>query len=82
MKILVDECLPSELCGTLTEKGHQCQTVRQAGFGSKKNGELLTIAEGRWEVLLWPKTVNSFISLVLSLLSSARRLHLAPEFRF
>lgn len=52
MKILVDECLPSELCGTLTEMGHQCQTVRQAGFGSKKNGELLTIAEGRWEVLL------------------------------
>lgn len=52
MKILMDECLPSELSGTLTEMGHECQTVRQAGFGSKKNGELLTIAEGRWEVLL------------------------------
>jgi hypothetical protein len=32
--------------------GHECQTVRQAGFGSKKNGELLTIADGRWDVLL------------------------------
>jgi predicted nuclease of predicted toxin-antitoxin system len=52
MKILIDECLPSELKGTLTEMGHECQTVRQAGFGSKKNGELLTIAEGRWDVLL------------------------------
>jgi predicted nuclease of predicted toxin-antitoxin system len=52
MKILIDECLPSELKGTLTEMGHECQTVRQAGFGSKKNGELLTIADGRWDVLL------------------------------
>jgi predicted nuclease of predicted toxin-antitoxin system len=33
MKILVDECLPSELCGVLTEMGHECLTVRQAGFG-------------------------------------------------
>lgn len=26
--------------------------VRRAGFGSKKNGELLRIAEGKWDVLL------------------------------
>jgi len=32
--------------------GHECDTVRRAGFGSKKNGELLVIAEGRWDVLL------------------------------
>ena len=32
--------------------GHETQTVRQAGFVSKKNGELLTLAEGRWDVLL------------------------------
>lgn len=52
MKILIDECLPSELKEALTEMGHESQTDRQAGFGSKKNGELLTIAEGRWEVPL------------------------------
>jgi len=52
MKILIDECLPAELRGTLTKMGHQCETVRRAGYGSKKNGELLTLAEGRWEVLL------------------------------
>jgi predicted nuclease of predicted toxin-antitoxin system len=46
MKILVDECLPIELKGTLAAMGHECQTVQQAGFGSKKNGELLTVAEG------------------------------------
>jgi hypothetical protein len=47
MKILIDECLPDELKGTLTGMGHECQTVRTAGYGSKKNGELLTLAEGR-----------------------------------
>jgi len=45
MKILIDECLPAGLKGTLTAVGHECQTVRKAGFGSKRNGELLTLAE-------------------------------------
>jgi hypothetical protein len=32
--------------------GHENETVRRAGYGSKKNGELLALAEGRWDVLL------------------------------
>jgi predicted nuclease of predicted toxin-antitoxin system len=52
MRILIDECLPAALKGTLTALGHECETVRRAGYGSKKNGELLSIAEGRWDVLL------------------------------
>jgi predicted nuclease of predicted toxin-antitoxin system len=52
MKILIDECLPTALTDAVTELGHECETVRNAGFGSKKNGELLRIAEGRWDVLL------------------------------
>ena len=36
----------------LTTMGHECETVRRAGYGSKKNGELLSLAEGRWDVLL------------------------------
>jgi predicted nuclease of predicted toxin-antitoxin system len=52
MRILIDECLPAALKGTLTALGHECETVRRAGYGSKKNGELLSLAEGRWEVLL------------------------------
>ena len=51
MKILIDECLPDELKGTLATMGHECQTVRRVGYGSKKNGELLMLAEGRWDVL-------------------------------
>jgi predicted nuclease of predicted toxin-antitoxin system len=52
MKILIDECLPAALRETLTALGHECETVRRAGYGSKKNGELLSLAEGRWDVLL------------------------------
>jgi predicted nuclease of predicted toxin-antitoxin system len=52
MKVLVDECLPDELKDSVTAMGHECETVRRAGYGSKKNGELLTLAEGQWVVLL------------------------------
>lgn len=52
MKILLDECLPVALKESLLSLGHDCQTVRGAGFGSKKNGELFNLAEGRWNVLL------------------------------
>jgi len=44
MRILLDECLPVALKGNVTAMRHECQTVRHAGFGSKKNGELLTLA--------------------------------------
>lgn len=52
MRVLIDECVPAALRETLSAMGHQCETVRRAGFGSKKNGELLALAEGRWDVLL------------------------------
>ncbi|MFI5098059.1 MAG: DUF5615 family PIN-like protein [Candidatus Acidiferrales bacterium] len=52
MRILIDECLPAALKGTLTALGQECETVRRAGYGAKKNGELLSIAGGRWDVLL------------------------------
>jgi predicted nuclease of predicted toxin-antitoxin system len=52
MKILIDECPPDELKDPLTARGYECQTVRRAGFGSKKSGELLSLAEGRWDVMV------------------------------
>jgi len=45
MKVLIDECRPAGLKEDLAALGHECQTVRRAGFGSKKNGELLALAE-------------------------------------
>lgn len=44
MRILLDECVPVALKGNLVSLGHECQTVREAGFAGKKNGELLTLA--------------------------------------
>jgi predicted nuclease of predicted toxin-antitoxin system len=52
MKILIDECVPAGLKGSLNALGHECQTVREVGLAAKKNGELLALAEGRWNVLL------------------------------
>lgn len=37
---------------SLATLGHECETVRQAGYGAKKNGELLSLMEERWDVLL------------------------------
>ena len=52
MRILLDECVPVALKRNLVSLGHECQTVREAGFAGKKNGELLTLAERWWDVLL------------------------------
>jgi predicted nuclease of predicted toxin-antitoxin system len=52
MRILLDECVPVALKRNLASLGHECQTAREAGFSGKKNGELLTLAERRWDVLL------------------------------
>ena len=52
MRILLDECVPVALKRNLASLGHECQTVREAGFAGKKNGKLLTLAESWWDVLL------------------------------
>jgi len=52
MKLLLDECLPRKLKFFFSERGHHCTTVREAGFGSKENGELLALAEGNYDVLV------------------------------
>src|SRR5258708_26184744 len=52
MRILIDECVPAGIKKNFAALGHECQTVRKAGFGSKRNGELLGLAEGQWDVLL------------------------------
>ena len=41
MRVLIDECLPAGLKESVTTLGHECETVRRAGYGAKKNGELL-----------------------------------------
>ena len=50
MKVLIDECSPKALKRHLADQGHD--TVQQAGWAGKKNGELLDLAELLFDVLV------------------------------
>lgn len=50
MKILIDECLPKKL--KLSLPGHFVQTVPEAGWAGKQNGDLLKLAEIDFDILL------------------------------
>ena len=54
MKILIDECLPRKLKRELSE--HDVQTVPEAGWAGRKNGELLKLMSGVYDVFI---TVDS-----------------------
>lgn len=50
MRILIEECLPRKLKLELSNRF--VQTVPEAGWASKQNGELLRLAEKEFDVLL------------------------------
>jgi predicted nuclease of predicted toxin-antitoxin system len=50
MKILIDECLPRKLKHEFP--GHEVRTVPEMGWASKKNGELLALMSGQFDVFL------------------------------
>lgn len=50
MRVLLDECLPKKLKREI--EADFVQTVPEAGWASKKNGELLRLAEANFDVLL------------------------------
>jgi len=50
--MLIDECLPGKVKFLFAEGGHECQTVGDAGFGSKENGELIAVADKNFDVLI------------------------------
>jgi predicted nuclease of predicted toxin-antitoxin system len=52
VRVLLDENVPVGLKPYLSGLGYDCETVREEGWASKKNGELLALAEHRWDVLL------------------------------
>ena len=57
MRVLLDECLPRRLKRHLP--AHEAWTVPEAGWGGKKNGDLLRAAAGRFEAFL---TIDSNLS--------------------
>jgi len=50
MRVLLDECVPRALGKALV--GHDVKTVVEAGWAGVKNGELLQLAAGLFDVLL------------------------------
>lgn len=50
MKILLDECVPLPLREILD--GHDCRTAQQMGWKNIRNGELLNLAEGEFDVFI------------------------------
>jgi predicted nuclease of predicted toxin-antitoxin system len=52
VNLLLDECVPRPLKARLATGGHVCLTVPEAGFAGKTNGELLALAQGRFQVFI------------------------------
>jgi hypothetical protein len=50
VRVLLDECLPRRLKRELV--GHDVRTAPEMGWASKTNGELLTLAVGKFDVFL------------------------------
>ena len=50
MKILLDECVPLPLREILD--GDDCRTAQQMGWKNIRNGELLDLAEGEFDVFI------------------------------
>ena len=50
MKVLLDECLPKKLKREV--EADEVKTVPEVGWASKKNGELLRLAQRDFDVLL------------------------------
>lgn len=50
MRVLLDECLPRRLKEELV--GHDVATVPEAGWAGKQNGELVSLAKGKFDVFV------------------------------
>jgi hypothetical protein len=50
MKLLLDESIPRRLKGELSP--HEVTTVPERGWAGKKNGELITLASGLFDVFI------------------------------
>ncbi len=77
MRLLLDESLPRKLKRLLVP--HEVRTVPEMGWASKKNGELLRLAQGRFDVFITadqklPKQQNlSTFTVAVVVLAVTRR---------
>ena len=78
MRVLLDECLPRRLKRELV--GHDARTAPEIGWGSKRNGELLALASGRFEIFLtadrnfsYQQDLSSFDVAIVVLVARSNR---------
>ncbi|HEX5470796.1 MAG TPA: DUF5615 family PIN-like protein [Lacipirellulaceae bacterium] len=50
MRVLLDECVDGRLAREIT--GHDVQTVPRMGWAGKRNGELLNLASGQFDIFI------------------------------
>jgi predicted nuclease of predicted toxin-antitoxin system len=50
MRILIDECVPRKIKWSFPD--HRCATAQEAGWGGRQNGDLLALAEEKFDVFL------------------------------
>lgn len=85
---MIDECAPRVLKNFLNKCGHESLTVQEAGWAGKQNGELLTLAEAEFDVLVSLDTNLTYqqnlaghrIGIVVLHCSSNRLDHLRQHF--
>ena len=65
MRILLDECIDWRLSRAI--RGHDVQSVRQAGWAGTKNGELLALASTRFDAFITVDRNLSFQQNVMGL---------------
>ena len=83
MRVLLDECLPRRLKRSIS--GHEIETVPEAGWAGKSNGELLDLASGRFDVFITidrnlpaQQTLGSELAVVVLAARSNRLQDLEP----
>lgn len=88
MRVLLDECLPKRLKRELV--GHDARTAPEMGWASKRNGELLALAVGQFDVfvtadrnLSYQQDIAAFDIAVVGLVARSNRFqdlrHLVPQ---
>jgi predicted nuclease of predicted toxin-antitoxin system len=84
VRVLLDECLPRRLKRDLP--GHDARTTSEMGWASKRNGELLRLAESQFDIFLtvdrklqYQQNLSAFnIAVVVMVAQSNTLLDLRP----
>jgi len=84
VKLLLDECIDQRFARELV--GHEVKTVPQMGWAGKKNGDLLRLAQGRFDAFVTVDRNLSFqqnlpapgIAVVVLIVPSNRLADLQP----